>query len=203
MPIDREELKELAKEAQKAQGYSNLSDLDAAIFEILKPADSPDLKSRAKVAIKRDKVMASAYSLVDHPSEIEEDDPDGEQKRLLYGFLDKQVWDTTKPLTGRMQRYVETHNGHVVCRLGGLQGESVYITADPDCFRVDVIESRGGKDISSVTTLAQFYARTSRRLPGMAPMIAEAFDASLQGMLAAGRAHLPLLQQGGSEGSAE
>ena len=88
-------------------------------------------------------------------------------------------------------------HGLIVCRLGGLLGDSVYLTSDPDCFRIDGIKSRSGKDIDSVTKLSTFYGSVSIRIPEMAPMIAEAFEASLQGVLAAGRAHIPLPSRAG------
>ena len=203
MSIDRDDVVEGARQAKVAQGFLKPADMYEAIFGVIEPAVARDLKTRAKVALHRDKVMASVFSLVEAPAEIDEDDPERELKTLVYKELNKKVWETTAPLTGKMQQLMETRNGHVVCRLGGLTGDHVYITADKDCFRVDVIEARSAKDISSVTKLAMFYGRVSRRIPPMAPMIAESFEESLQGVLAAGRAHIPLLQQGGEGGEGE
>lgn len=196
MSIDREDVLAAVREAKVAQDYHKPSDFYEAIFGVIEPAVSRDLKSRAKVAIHRDKVMASVFTLVEAPTEIDESDPERLLKLLTYKELNKRVWETTAPLTGKMQQLMEVHNGHVVCRLGGLSGDSVYVTADPDCFRVDVIESRSAKDIASVTKLAMFYGRVSKRIPAMAPTIADSFEESLQGVLAAGRAHIPALQQG-------
>ena len=90
--------------------------------------------------------MSRTWPLIEPLSEIEPDDPDREAKELLYKALRKQVWETTKLLTGRLQKLMEVRDGdYVVCRLGGLLGESVYVTSDPDCFLVDVIESRSAE----------------------------------------------------------
>jgi hypothetical protein len=199
MSIDRDDVVEGARQAKMAQGFHKPADMYEAIFEVIEPAVATNLKARGKAALHRDKVMSSVFSLVEAPAEIEEDDPEGPLKKLVYKELNKKVWETTAPLSGKMQQLMETRNGYVVCRLGGLTGDHVYVTADEDCFRVDVIESRSSKDIASVTKLAMFYGRVSRRLPQMAPMIAASFEESLQGVLAAGRAHIPLLQGGESE----
>ena len=198
MSISREEVQALVREAYKDQGYKRPADMHNTAYGIVDPAAvAPNLKARAKAAIHKDSLMSQTWPLVQALSEIEEDDPEREGKTALYKELRKRTWETTKPLNGKLQHLIETRNeGYVVCRLGGLLGESVYITNDPDCFRVDVIESRSSKDIASVTSLAMFYGQVSRRIPAMAPMIAESFESSLQGVLAAGRAHIPLLQHG-------
>jgi hypothetical protein len=203
MSITREEVNALVKEAYKDQGYGRPVDMLEAVRMITEPAVASNTKARAKTAIHKDALMSETWPLVQPLTEIEADDPEREAKTVLYKELRKRTWETTKPLDGRLQKLVATRDGLVVCRLGGLLGDSVYLTNDPDCFRIDVIESRSGKDIDSVTKLSTFYGSVSMRIPEMAPMIAEAFEASLQGVLAAGRAHIPLLQQGGSKGAGE
>ena len=155
--ITREELLEKAAEAYDEQGYERTANLHEAIFEIVEPAVAANLKARAKAAIHKDALVSRVFPLVEPLTEIAADDPELVLKQLLYKELRRRVWETTSPLSGKMQALMASRNGKVVCRFGGLTGDSVYVTSDPDCFRVDVIESRSAKDIAAVTKLAMFY----------------------------------------------
>jgi hypothetical protein len=138
-------------------------------------------------------LMSMVFPTVPTIAEIDPTDPDLLLKRLVYKDLNADVWGLTRPLTGKLQELLADRDGLVLCRLGGLRGEQVYVTKDPECFRLDVIESRSEQDITRTTTLSMFYGGISTRCKNMAPIIAEAFDLSLRQQLAAGRAHIPLL----------
>ena len=200
MSIRREEVTEAAKEAEKLQGYDTPAKFYGAALATVKPAVANSLTARPKVAVEDSVLMSEVFSLVEAPTEIADDDPDRELKTLVYKELHRKTWRLTHPLSGQLQKLLMAENGHVICRYGGLNGRSVYTTNDPDCFRTDVIESRSAKDIASVTKLSTFYGGVGQRIPALEEMIADAFDLSLQGMLAAGRAHIPLLQQRYSDG---
>lgn len=193
MSVDHEELVVAYKQAQKDQGYETPDQFWEAAYDPTVQALASGTKARDKVAVHRDSLTSIVWPQIDRPEEIDMASPDGPLQMELYKYANAKTWELTKPLTGRLQSLLAKRNGLVLCRLGGLLGDRVYVTKDPECFRVDVMLSRHGADIGRITKLSEFYGNVSERIPGMAATIAEAFDLSMRQQVAAGRAHIPLL----------
>lgn len=190
--VTREDVLAACQEANAEADYTTIADRNEAIYKVIEKHVARSTKDRASIAIDKDALMARIYPLVPAASEWgQESNP--RLAELTYKELRKHVWATTTPINGRMQELLAERNGHVLCRVGGMRGNSVYITKDADCFRIDTIEPRGSDDVTRTTKVAKFYGQVSKRVPGMAPVIAEAFDGQLKELVAAARAHVPML----------
>lgn len=153
-----------------------------------------NLDGREKAAVDKDPLTGKVFPGLEAEAELDAKDPEYLLKKWVYREARKRVWATTNPLGGTLATMMDERSVNaVICRYGGLRGNAVYITDSAECFKKDVLDSRGQQDVDRMGKVASFYGGTSKRLPGMAPVIADAFDSWMEEMVAVGRSHLPLL----------
>jgi hypothetical protein len=192
---DREAVLEGIDQAMEAQGYATRTDLNEAIYKIVEAAKATSKKARGAVAIHKDALMSKVFNTLPGPAEWgDEDDP--ALAEAVYMALRTRVWSACRVERGPIQIMLGDRNGHWLCRLGGLNGDSVYTTADWDCLDLDVVSHVRDRFVGKAEKDGKVLSEMSRRLPEHKEEIAEAFDFQLRAAVLEGRSHLALLAKG-------